>query len=70
MEILVGGRLGRLRVAWMQNWYVVMAKPRQEHSSPSSLGQAGIETYYLEVNECFTVGGRWRFRRSGLFHEH
>ena len=51
----------------MQKWYIVMAKPRQEHSSTSFLGQAGIETYYPEVKECFTVGGRRRFRRSGLF---
>jgi len=48
----------------MQKWYIVMAKPRQEHSSTSFLGQAGIETYYPEVKECFNVGGRRRFRRS------
>lgn len=51
----------------MQKWYIVMAKPRQEHSSASFLGQAGIETYYPEVNECFTVKGKRRFRSSGLF---
>jgi hypothetical protein len=51
----------------MQKWYSVMAKPRQEYSSTSFLGQAGIETYYPEVKECFTVGGKRRFRRSGLF---
>lgn len=51
----------------MQKWYIVMAKPRQEHSSTSFLGQAGIETYYPEVNECFIVKGKRRFRRSGLF---
>ena len=51
----------------MQKWYIVMAKPRQEHSSASFLGQAGIETYYPEVNESFTVKGKRRFRRSGLF---
>lgn len=42
----------------MQKWYIVMAKPRQEHSSMSFLGQqAGIETYYPEVKECLNVGG-------------
>ncbi len=51
----------------MQKWYIVMAKPRQEHSSTSILGQAGIETYYPEVKECLNVEGRRRFRRSGLF---
>lgn len=51
----------------MQKWYIVMAKPRQEHSSTSFLAQAGIETYYPEVNECFNVRGLRRFRRSGLF---
>ena len=51
----------------MQKWYIVMAKPRQGHSSTSILGQAGIETYYPEVKECLNVGGRRRFRRSGLF---
>jgi hypothetical protein len=48
----------------MQKWYIVMAKPRQEHSSTSILGQSGIETYYPEVKECLNVGGRRRFRRS------
>lgn len=51
----------------MQKWYIVMAKPRQEHSSTSFLGHAGIETYYPEVKECLNVGGRHRCRRSGLF---
>jgi len=51
----------------MQNWYIVMAKPRQEHSSTLILGQAGIETYYPEVKECLNVGGRCSVRRSGLF---
>jgi hypothetical protein len=51
----------------MQKWYIVMAKRRQEHSSTSILGQAGIETYYPEVKECLNVGERRRFRRSGLF---
>lgn len=37
--------------------YIVMAKPRQEHSSTSFFGQAGIETYYPEVKECIAVGG-------------
>ena len=56
-----------LKVARMQKWYIVMAKPGQGHSSTSILGQAGIETYYPEVKECLNVGGRRRFRRSGLF---
>jgi transcription elongation factor/antiterminator RfaH len=51
----------------MQKWYIVMAKPRQEHSSTSFLARAGIETYYPEVNECLAVKGKRRFRRSGLF---
>lgn len=51
----------------MQKWYAVMAKPRQEQTSTSFLGQAGIETYYPEVNECFNVKGRRCVRRSGLF---
>ena len=51
----------------MQKWYAVMAKPRQEQSSTSLLEQTGIETYYPEVNECFTVKGRRCVRRSGLF---
>jgi transcriptional antiterminator RfaH len=51
----------------MQKWYAVMAKPRQEQTSTSFLEQAGIETYYPEVNECFSVKGRRRVRRSGLF---
>jgi transcriptional antiterminator RfaH len=51
----------------MQKWYAVMAKPRQEQSSTSLLEQTGIETYYPEVNECFSVKGRRCVRRSGLF---
>jgi|GEM_PF-3174162 len=50
----------------MQKWYIVMAKPRQEHSSTSFLGQARIEAYHPEVKECFNIGGRRRFCRSGL----
>jgi transcriptional antiterminator RfaH len=51
----------------MQHWYAVMAKPRKEQTSTSFLEQAGIETYYPEVNECFSVKGRRCVRRSGLF---
>ena len=51
----------------MQKWYAVMAKPRQEQTSTSLLEQAGIETYYPEVNECFAIKGRRCVRRSGLF---
>ena len=51
----------------MQKWYAVMAKPRQERTSTSFLEQAGIETYYPEVNECVSVKGRRCVRRSGLF---
>lgn len=51
----------------MQKWYIVMAKASQEHSSISFLGRVGIEPYYPEEKESFTVGGRRRFRRSGLF---
>lgn len=51
----------------MQKWYAVMAKPRKEQTSTSFLEQAGIETYYPEVNECFIVKGRRYVRRSGLF---
>ena len=50
----------------MQKWYIVKAKPRQEHFSTSFLGQAGIETYYPKVNKYFNVRERRRFRRSGL----
>lgn len=50
----------------MQKWYVVMAKPRQEHSSTSFLGQAGIEAYHPEVKECFNIGERRRFCSSCL----
>lgn len=50
----------------MQKWYAVMAKTRQEQTS-TSLGQAGIETYYPEVNESFSIKGRRHMRRSGLF---
>jgi transcriptional antiterminator RfaH len=51
----------------MHKWYAVMAKPRQERSSTTFLGQAGIETYYPEFNECVTVKGRRCVRRAGLF---
>ena len=51
----------------MQKWYAVMAKPRQERSSTTFLGQAGIETYYPEFDECVTVMGRRCVRRLGLF---
>lgn len=51
----------------MQKWYAVMAKPRQEQTSTSFLAQAGIETYYPEVNECVSLKGRRCARRSGLF---
>jgi transcriptional antiterminator RfaH len=51
----------------MQKWYAVMAKPRQEQTSTSFLEQAGIETYYPQVNERFSVKGRRCVRRSGLF---
>ena len=51
----------------MQKWYAVMAKPRQEQTSTALLEQAGIETYYPEVNECFSIRGRRCVRRSGLF---
>ena len=51
----------------MQKWYAVMAKPRQERSSTTFLGQAGIETYYPEFDECVTAKGRRCVRRSGLF---
>jgi len=51
----------------MQKWYAVMAKSRQEHISASFLDQAGIETYYPEVNECFSLKGRRSMRRSSLF---
>ena len=44
-----------------------MAKPRQEQISTSLLEQASIETYYPEVNECFSVKGRRCMRRTGLF---
>ena len=51
----------------MQKWYAVMAKPRQEQTSTFLLEQAGVETYFPEVNECFSVKGRRCVRRSGLF---
>lgn len=51
----------------MQKWYIVMAKPRQEHSSTSFLSQAGIETYCPEVNERVSIKGKCCYRRSGLF---
>jgi len=51
----------------MQKWYAVMAKPRKEQTSASFLEQAGIETYYPEVNECFSDKGRRCVRRASLF---
>ena len=48
----------------IQKWYIVMAKPRQEYSATSFPGQAGVETYYLEVNGCFRLKRRGRFRRQ------
>jgi len=51
----------------MQKWYAVMAKPRQERTATSFLEQAGIETYYPEINDCFSVRGRRCVRRAGLF---
>jgi transcriptional antiterminator RfaH len=51
----------------MQKWYAVMAKPRQEQTSASLLEQAGIETYYPEINECLSLKGRRCVRRAGLF---
>ena len=51
----------------MQKWYAVMAKPRQERTATSFIEQAGIETYYPEVNECVSVKGRRRTRLSPLF---
>jgi len=51
----------------MQKWYAVMTKPRKEQTATYFLEQAGIETYYPEANECFSVKGRRCVRRSGLF---
>ena len=51
----------------MQKWYAVMAKPRKERTATFFLEQAGIETYYPEVNECFSVKGMRCVRRAGLF---
>ena len=51
----------------MQKWYAVMAKPRREQAATSFLEQAGIETYYPETNECFSVKGRRCVRRASLF---
>jgi transcriptional antiterminator RfaH len=51
----------------MQKWYAVMAKPRKEQTSASFLEQAGIETYYPEVNECLSVRGKRCVRRAALF---
>ena len=51
----------------MQKWYAVMAKPRKERNATSFLEQAGIETYYPEVNECVSVKGGRYVRRTGLF---
>jgi len=51
----------------MQKWYAVMAKPRKEQTAVFFLEQMGIETYYPEINECFSVKGRRGVRRTGLF---
>lgn len=51
----------------MQKWYAVMAKPRKEQASTSFLEQAGIETYYPEVNECVSIKGGRYVRRASLF---
>ena len=51
----------------MQKWYAIMTKPRKEQTSTSFLEQAGIETYYPEINECFSVKGRRCVRHAGLF---
>jgi len=51
----------------MGKWYAVMAKPRQERTAVSILGQAGIATYYPEVKESICVRGRRKVRLSGLF---
>lgn len=51
----------------MQKWYAVMSKPRQEQAAITFLEQTGIETYYPEINESFSVKGRRCLRRSGLF---
>ena len=51
----------------MQKWYAIMAKPRKEQTSTSFLEQAGIETYYPEINECFSVKGKRYVRRAGFF---
>jgi len=51
----------------MKKWYAVMAKPQQEKTSTVLLAQAGIETYYPEVNERISVKGRRCVRRAGLF---
>ena len=48
----------------MQKWYIVMAKPRQEYSATSFLGQAGVEPYYLEADGCFRLKRRGLFRRQ------
>jgi transcriptional antiterminator RfaH len=44
-----------------------MAKPRKERDATSFLEQAGIETYYPEVNECVRVKSGRYVRRTGLF---
>lgn len=51
----------------MQKWYAVMAKPRKEQTSVFFLEQMGIETYYPEINESFSVKGSRCVRRTGLF---
>lgn len=51
----------------MQKWYAVMSNSRQEQAATTIGEQAGIETYYPEINESFTVKGRRHRHRSGLF---
>lgn len=51
----------------MNKWYAVMAKPRLERSAASMLEQAGIDTYYPEVKESFSVRGKRHVRQAGLF---
>ena len=41
----------------MEKWYAVMAKPRKEQTAVSFLAQVGIETYFPEINECFSLKG-------------
>lgn len=51
----------------MEKWYAVMAKPRRERTTALTLEQAGITTYYPEVKECLSAGGKRYVRLSGLF---